>query len=153
MLTFSDGYTQRMRLVRPLADQDMDVLLQAMVDAGLVRMVEERTADDEPGMQEPAQQSQQAGPSFNCAKASTAIEGMICGNAELASLDARAAKAYKLVRDGADDRAAMQREQVQWIKQTRNACKSVECLTLAYSERAEDLERVARYLSKPAAFR
>lgn len=45
VLTFSDGYTQRMRLVRPLADQDMDVLLQAMVDGGLVHIVEEDPAE------------------------------------------------------------------------------------------------------------
>lgn len=35
VLTFSDGYTQRMRFVRPLADQDFDILLQALVDGGL----------------------------------------------------------------------------------------------------------------------
>lgn len=91
--------------------------------------------------------------SFDCEKAATAVEGLICGNAELATLDVRTADAYKTVRDGVDDRSAMQKEQVEWLKHTRNLCKTLECLFQVYTERAEDLEQLAQYLSKPAEFR
>lgn len=135
IMTMGDGSTVNMRYVRRLTDADVEVIKTARRG----------------GAAAPAQTAVK--PSFDCARASTAVEGMICGNAELASLDARTAEAYKAVREGAEDRAAMQREQVEWIQQTRDACGSAECLAQAYSERAEDLEQLASYLSKPAEFR
>lgn len=84
----------------------------------------------------------QAGPikaSFDCTKASTAVEGMICGNTELAALDVRLAAAYKALRNDAQDKAALKQEQVAWIKQ-RNACRVADCLITIYSERAEAME-------------
>lgn len=44
-LTFSDGYTQHMNHVRPLAEQDYDVLRQALVSGGLANVVEEDPAE------------------------------------------------------------------------------------------------------------
>ena len=148
-LTFSDGQSVRMSHVRPMAGQDWDILTKAYLDAGLVVMQGE-SAPEEPADVRTAAPIK---PSFDCAKASTAVEGMICGSAELAELDSRLASAYKTVRDGADDSAAMRAEQVQWIKQVRNACKTMDCLLQGYGERVEDLEQMARYLSKPAEFR
>lgn len=77
--------------------------------------------------------------SFDCSKASTAVEGMICGNAELAALDIRLAAAYKALRNDAQDKAALKQEQVAWIKQ-RNACRVTACLISSYSERTEAME-------------
>ncbi len=77
--------------------------------------------------------------SFDCMKASTAVEGMICGNAELAALDVRLAAAYKALRIDAQDKTALKQEQVAWIKK-RNACHVADCLITTYSERAEAME-------------
>lgn len=91
--------------------------------------------------------------SFDCAKASTMVEGMICGNATLAELDLRTAEAYKSLRNAIEDPGALKSEQINWLKGTRNACKTLDCLVDAYTTRAEDLEQMAQYLSKPAEFR
>gem|GEM_PF-2436020 len=91
--------------------------------------------------------------SFDCAKASTAVEGMICGNATLAELDLRTAETYKSLRNAVEDPGALKSEQIDWLKETRNACKTLDCLVDAYTTRAEDLEQMAQYFSKPAEFR
>ena len=90
--------------------------------------------------------------SFNCSKASTAVEGMICGNEELAALDVRVAAAYKSLRSNAEDKEGVKKDQQAWLKE-RNACRSTECLAASYSDRAQDMENTLAYLSKPAEFR
>lgn len=150
IMTMGDGTAIRMRYVRPLSDMDAQAIVAsgAFGEQSLAASPEPAQLPDSP---KPA--AQQARPSFDCSKAATAVEGMICGNAELAELDSRLATAYKTARDGMDDPGAMRAEQVQWIKQERNACKSIDCLFSVYGERVDDLEQVARYLSKPAEFR
>lgn len=139
-LTMASGTTFSMIHIRPLAPQDVDAIQHAMALAGAVAAPQ----------QAPVAQPR---PSFDCAKASTAIEGMICGNAELADLDSRLAVAYRDLRQVADDPEREKRDQVAWVREVRNACKTVDCLLQTYTERVDDLEATAQYLSKPAAFR
>ena len=79
----------------------------------------------------------QAAPSFDCSKASTAVEQAICSSAELSRLDRQLAQAYRGL-------AATERDaQRAWIRQ-RNACKSdIDCLTKQYQDRIVTLERLA----------
>lgn len=149
-LTLASGETMHMPHVRALAQQDADILAQAYVDAGLAVIADQGA----PVAQVAAGSApSHAAPSFDCAKASTAIEGMICGSAELAELDSRLAEAYREVRQRADDPEAEKREQVEWVRTVRGACKTVQCLQEAYAVRVNDLELLAQYLSKPREFR
>lgn len=88
----------------------------------------------------------QAAPSFNCAKAGTAVEKAICSDAELSQLDRRLADVYRKV--ASTERSA----QRAWIKQ-RNTCKAdIGCLITQYQERLLILEQLAGVSpSKPSS--
>lgn len=92
-------------------------------------------------------------PSFDCAKASSTSEKLICSDAELAGLDARLAEGYRRLLAMSDDPTGLKQEQVGWLKTTRNACSTADCMKSAYQTRIDDLETTAQYLSKPAEFR
>ena len=139
VMTMGDGSVIRLRFVRPLGDFDMKAIVEsgALGDQSRPAASSPPAIPDEPVVaDEPAAV---AGPSFDCAKASTAIEGMICGNAELAGLDQQMADLYKETLGMSQDSAATRREQVEWIKGERNACKTVDCLLGAYYERIDTL--------------
>ncbi len=69
--------------------------------------------------------------SFDCKKASSQVEHLVCGSSSLASLDSSLAAAYKVAL-GRDPSAREQ--QIAWLRDTRNRCADVECLTTAYQE-------------------
>lgn len=79
--------------------------------------------------------------SFDCAKANSAQEKMICGDRELARLDVELSAAYRKARDAATDAKALQSEQLQWLKSTRKACSDTTCLVEAYKSRLAQLAR------------
>ena len=91
--------------------------------------------------------------SFDCAKASTRVEKLICGDAQLSELDEKLIKAFgddyrtsvsrlddKLAKMYQDDLNKANEEQKQqliteqkhWLKHTRNVCQDITCLKLAY---------------------
>ena len=78
--------------------------------------------------------------SFDCTKASTAVEGSICANQTLSGLDDQLAAAYKQSRSQAADPSVLQKDQLAWLK-NRNACgANVDCLTKAYQQRIGELK-------------
>jgi uncharacterized protein len=77
---------------------------------------------------------------FNCAKASSAVEKMICGDAETSRLDSDMAAAYKKASAKASDSAPLVADQKSWLKNTRNVCKDIECLKRAYRRRITELK-------------
>ena len=79
--------------------------------------------------------------SFDCAKASSAQEKMICSDRDLARLDVDLSAAYRKARDAAADAKALQSEQLQWLKSTRSACSDKACLVEAYKSRLVQLSR------------
>jgi uncharacterized protein YecT (DUF1311 family) len=79
--------------------------------------------------------------SFDCAKARSAQEKMICSDRELARLDVELSAAYRKARDAATDAKALQSEQLQWLKSTRQACSDTTCLATAYKDRLAQLSR------------
>jgi uncharacterized protein len=79
-----------------------------------------------------------AGPSFNCEKASTKVEKMICSDKNLSESDAMVAEQYKDVTEN-DTNPAVKRRQLSWLKTVRNACTDVACLEKAYDKRSEEL--------------
>jgi hypothetical protein len=106
-----------------------------------------QTADKAPP-QNPApltETSEQAntGPSFNCSKASTQVEIMVCGNTELSALDRKMVTAYKDVLASAspDNIIRIKSEGTRWRTSIRDKCGAVECVRNAYLTRIGELSR------------
>jgi uncharacterized protein len=72
--------------------------------------------------------------SFDCAKAATAVEKMICADAELSKLDKEMASAHRRARERTADPAGFRAEQRNWLK-FRNSCKDAVCVKQAYQKR------------------
>lgn len=65
-----------------------------------------------------------AGPSFDCTKAKSGREKVVCANADLAALDRALAEVYAKERDRRDatGQADLQREQLRWLAGVPNTC-------------------------------
>jgi uncharacterized protein len=89
----------------------------------------------------------EAGPGFDCATASTKVEKKICSNKELSSLDLKLSQVYQQAQAetaGVDGETGekvdpVATEQAQWLN-TRNRCKSTQCLTRLYKKRIKHIE-------------
>jgi len=74
--------------------------------------------------------------SFDCAKAKSAVEKMICADAELSRLDEEMAMLYKqALQKNEKYAAAIRQEQKDWLKHMRNVCADVDCVRQAYLSR------------------
>lgn len=73
--------------------------------------------------------------SFNCAKATSKIEKLICGNSELSKLDERLGTVYLQVINQNLDKNDVIQGQRHWLKTVRNDCEDIGCLTTAYKDR------------------
>jgi len=80
--------------------------------------------------------------SFDCTKATTAIEKKICGSTKLSVLDSRLGDIYIAALKKTSDVKALKQQQRDWLK-TRNACKDNACLTEQYQQRIGDLALMA----------
>ena len=78
-----------------------------------------------------AQSPQEAKPSFDCAKATTKVEKMICedSSGELQNLDRQISQIYQDTKAklGKNAKKALLDSQKSWLK-TRERCESKECL-------------------------
>jgi len=77
--------------------------------------------------------------SFDCGKAASQIEKLICSSSETAAADARLAKAYAAAKARTSDVNAVKARQVEWIKLERNACTDAGCLLRVTEERIQKL--------------
>lgn len=79
--------------------------------------------------------------SFDCAKASTNLEIMICSDALLGQRDEELAKLYKEVlgKSTADKKNDIRNEQRDWLKKSRNVCLNSNCILSSYSDRSNEL--------------
>lgn len=82
-----------------------------------------------------------SGQSFDCAKATSAIEKMICADTELKALDTRMAQLYAQALEAvpAAEQPGLRTEQRDWIK-ARDACATAteprrDCVSYAYTQR------------------
>lgn len=150
-MTTASGVKIHLSFIRKLTDMDYAAISKTVAPVAVRQQV---APEPEPATAQaaPAKKASPIAASFNCAKASTAVEGMICGNEELAALDVRVAAAYKTMRSESEDKDGVKSEQMAWLKE-RNACRTTECLASSYAERAEDMERTLAYLSKSPEFR
>ena len=79
-------------------------------------------------------------PSFNCGKAGTQVEKMICSDGAITKLDIYLEASFKAAKNAVVDsmQGKLLTDQRTWLKQ-RNACKTGECLTNAYRTRLDEL--------------
>ena len=90
----------------------------------------------------------QSGPSFDCAKASNAIERTICKTPELAKVDREMASLYAalLGRLNGAAKENLEKNQLSWIVSRNRSCGASEpdaasyCLKKRYEERIADLK-------------
>src|SRR6188508_3794069 len=81
-----------------------------------------------------------AAQSFDCAKAQTRIEKMVCADRAIADLDEYLGRYYSAARAEIPGAAAcLQSDQSQWLKTKRDACSDAACLKTAYLERLAEL--------------
>ena len=79
--------------------------------------------------------------SFDCAKAQTAVEKMICADKQLRELDEYLGRYYAAARAGVEGAAScVQSDQAQWLKASRDACKNADCLKAVYLSRLAELD-------------
>jgi uncharacterized protein YecT (DUF1311 family) len=79
------------------------------------------------------------GASFDCRKASTPVERLVCSDEVVSYYDERLSHIYKnALAESADARLVMP-EQRRWLVEVRDACKDAKCLVDAYFHRIEAL--------------
>lgn len=94
--------------------------------------------------------------SFDCAKAQSKVEHLICDNQEISKLDEELNTAYSLAQSRSEGRQTTIKEQRQWLRAVRNACSDANCLKDAYISRinklanAETVPKIARKTAKHA---
>lgn len=76
--------------------------------------------------------------SFDCAKAATKVEKLICGDAALSKLDEELNGTYKTALQDEKQAEVIRQAQKQWMKE-RNGCADVACVKRAYEVRLSSL--------------
>ena len=77
--------------------------------------------------------------SFDCAKASTAVEKSICSNATLSTLDDQLTAIYSKAFKASSTQSELKKHELDWIKTKRNICTTEDCISAAYSSRIAEL--------------
>ena len=80
--------------------------------------------------------------SFDCAKAQSKVEHMICDNSEISKLDDKLGQDYQdvLSKTGDEQKKQLISDQNHWLNHTRNTCRDKSCVELAYWARQAALE-------------
>lgn len=89
--------------------------------------------------------------SFDCGKAKTEIEKLICNNADLSKRDKILAAWYKGALRDEQQAETIRQTQKQWLKE-RNDCPDIACLRRMYAQREEILQPLAFATAKPQFF-
>ena len=79
--------------------------------------------------------------SFDCDKANTNVEKIICSDPELSKLDDELSAAYKDALQDKSKAEAVRQSQKKWIKQ-RNKCTGVRCTKSVYESRLQEFRNV-----------
>ena len=170
-VTVDDGQQQDFSFVRAVAQEDLRRLhqlaradlatgvLAALVTGGEVVgiSVDDETAGQETSVSLDSEAEDAEGdesvrimegdvaPSFDCDRQLNAAEAMVCGDEEVAELDRRLSKAYRLVLSRSDQPEAERSTQMRWLADKRNACDTVSCLRKAYRQRLKYFEGPPHY--------
>ena len=94
-----------------------------------------------------------AGPSFDCARATSHVNQTICASPALSALDRKLAGDYAaILHQGGIDAAALQADERRWLSHVRDACADAACLGDAYRARDAALLDRSRRAASPAAY-
>jgi len=85
--------------------------------------------------------------SFDCAKALSKVEHMICDNPGLSGLDDRLAALYKAALQNKAGAGDINNTQKQWLNE-RNTCGDVSCLDALYLRRLSDLDMTVSQMER-----
>jgi uncharacterized protein YecT (DUF1311 family) len=168
LLTMHDGEQGEFTFVRKITTDDLNRLAGLYAPVEQQKPAPEMTAKAEPAQDEeprrpPIQPSEDAAaevppviqpvaavtqpvapvaavPSFDCAKASSNVEHLICASPRLAMLDQNLAEAYEQLRSNGDNASGLKADQIAWRQKERDVCTTGECIESAYLTRTEDLE-------------
>lgn len=77
-------------------------------------------------------------------------ETEICADRYLKSLDEALNNAYSLVRQSISDKSGLRNTQLKWLRQTRDGCKSNECLGHVYRNRLTELSELLASAVRPS---
>lgn len=86
---------------------------------------------------------------FNCAKAKTTTEKLICSDSALSALDSKLKSVFEEAQSetsGLNGETGevidpVGKEQKRWIRQVRDACSDIDCLKSAYTSRIDKINR------------
>lgn len=81
--------------------------------------------------------------SFDCARASTKVEKMICSIPTLSGLDEQLDAQFKQNIKEVHESKSLLHEQKLWLVNTRNMCVDSDCLRMAYIARIDRLKTIA----------
>jgi uncharacterized protein len=81
--------------------------------------------------------------SFDCSKAASTTEKLICSDTETSTLDGKLQQAYKtaLMATDAYGKNELTKEQRNWIRYTRDICQGTTCMQQVYTDRIAVLAR------------
>jgi uncharacterized protein YecT (DUF1311 family) len=84
--------------------------------------------------------------SFDCSKAQSKVEKLICDTPQLSDLDDKLGQTYRdvLAKASGEHKQLLVNEQRHWLKFTRNVCQQARCLKHAYFARQAALETYSR---------
>jgi uncharacterized protein len=83
--------------------------------------------------------------SFDCSKASTRVEMVICADPLLAEFDVALANAYRTTLSQSFSPSEIRQQQTSWLKR-RNACREPDCIRAAYRLRLAELVDDPRWI-------
>jgi uncharacterized protein len=79
---------------------------------------------------------------FDCDKASTSVEKVICSDTRLTNLDDQLGRRYKDALAASSNSGALKAEQKAWLS-SRNQCKDSDCIIKAYDDRISVLSAMS----------
>lgn len=77
--------------------------------------------------------------SFDCGKAGTKVEKLICADSAISRLDDELAKVYGGALKLSPDKSRLMQEQREWLKARNRKCTDERCLVFSYQERIKEL--------------
>lgn len=90
--------------------------------------------------------------SFDCAKAGTEVDHIICDTPEISKLDDELYPAYKAALQDKAKEKQIRQEQKQWLK-NRSNCTDADCVKLAYEKRLSTLQMAVVTPNSTPAFK
>ncbi|OGP53233.1 MAG: hypothetical protein A2Y65_09155 [Deltaproteobacteria bacterium RBG_13_52_11] len=87
---------------------------------------------------------------FDCSKAGTRVEKLICQDTELSELDSRMSDAYEQALMHTNEPSQLKEQQRRWLRDTRDRCSDPSCLKSAYTQRIGQLSAKSTWMTTDA---